>query len=45
LCDYVDLDGPLLIKNDPYHGVTYQGAQLVLPEGPGLGVVERKKNQ
>lgn len=45
LCEYVDLDGPLLIKNDPYQGVTYRGAQLILPEGSGLGVVKRKEVQ
>jgi L-alanine-DL-glutamate epimerase-like enolase superfamily enzyme len=45
LCDYVDLDSPLLIKNDPYQGVTYRGAQLMLPGGAGLGVVKRKENQ
>jgi L-alanine-DL-glutamate epimerase-like enolase superfamily enzyme len=38
LCDYVDLDGPLLIRNDPYRGVKYEGAKLTLPDGPGLGV-------
>jgi L-alanine-DL-glutamate epimerase-like enolase superfamily enzyme len=38
LCDYVDLDGPLLIKNDPYRGLRYQGARMILPEGPGIGV-------
>lgn len=38
LCDYVDLDGPLLIKRDPFTGLSYEGAQLGLPEGPGLGV-------
>jgi L-alanine-DL-glutamate epimerase-like enolase superfamily enzyme len=43
LCDYVDLDSPLLIKNDPYQGVTYHGAQLILPEGAGLGVIKRKE--
>ena len=42
LCDYVDLDSPLLIKNDPYQGVKYQGARLVLPDGPGLGVTKRR---
>jgi L-alanine-DL-glutamate epimerase-like enolase superfamily enzyme len=41
LADYADLDGPLLIKNDPYRGVKYDGAKLILPEGNGLGV-ERK---
>jgi L-Ala-D/L-Glu epimerase len=39
LCDYADLDGPLLIKNDPYSGLKYDGAKLTLPDGPGLGVV------
>ncbi len=38
LCDYADLDGPLLIANDPYHGVQYDGARLILPDAPGLGV-------
>jgi L-Ala-D/L-Glu epimerase len=39
LCDYADLDGPLLIKNDPYRGLQYDGAKFTLPDGPGLGVV------
>lgn len=38
LCDYADLDGPLLIKNDPYRGVTYEGAKMFLPDGVGIGV-------
>ena len=38
LCDYLDLDGPLLIANDPFQGVRYNGAQLTLPDGPGLGI-------
>jgi L-Ala-D/L-Glu epimerase len=41
LCDYVDLDGPLLIKNDPFRGLAYAGACISLPEGPGLGVEAR----
>jgi L-Ala-D/L-Glu epimerase len=41
LCDYADLDGPLLIKNDPYRGLTYEGAKMTLPDGPGLGVVRK----
>ena len=46
LCDYADLDGPLLIKNDPYYGLQYDGAKFSLPEAPGLGVrriSEKKK--
>jgi len=42
LCDYADLDGPLLIKNDPYSGLKYDGAKMTLPEGAGLGAVRNK---
>jgi L-alanine-DL-glutamate epimerase-like enolase superfamily enzyme len=38
LCDYADLDGPLLIRNDPYRGLKYDGAKITLPDGPGIGV-------
>jgi L-alanine-DL-glutamate epimerase-like enolase superfamily enzyme len=38
LCDYADLDGPLLIRNDPYRGLKYDGARIILPEEPGIGV-------
>ncbi len=41
LCDYLDLDGPLLVANDPFTGVQYDGATLTLPSGPGLGVMPR----
>jgi L-alanine-DL-glutamate epimerase-like enolase superfamily enzyme len=38
LVDYADLDGHLLIDNDPYVGVSLVNGKLNLPEGPGLGV-------
>jgi len=41
LCDYADLDGPLLIKNDLYRGLQYDGAKISLPDGAGLGVLKR----
>ena len=41
LCDYVDLDGPLMISNDPFLGVKYDGARLVVPDRPGLGVIPK----
>jgi len=41
LCDYADLDGPLLIRNDPFRGLNYDGAKMTLPNGPGLGVERR----
>lgn len=41
LVDYADLDGNLLIDNDPYTGVTVEKGKLVLPDRPGLGIEER----
>ena len=41
LADYADLDGNLLISNDPYAGATVRQGRLVLPEGPGTGVAPR----
>ena len=38
LVDYADLDGNLLISNDPFHGVRVVQGKLVLPKGPGLGL-------
>ena len=38
LVDYADLDGNLLIVNDPYTGVTLDKGKLILPERPGIGV-------
>lgn len=38
LVDYADLDGNLLIDNDPYEGVKVVNGKLELPDTPGLGV-------
>jgi L-alanine-DL-glutamate epimerase-like enolase superfamily enzyme len=38
LVDYADLDGNLLISNDPYSGVKVEQGKLILPERPGLGL-------
>ena len=38
LVDYADLDGNLLINNDPYEGVAVEDGKLILPEGNGLGI-------
>jgi len=40
LVDYADLDGNLLIGNDPFHGVTVVKGKLVLPNRPGLGLTK-----
>jgi len=39
LVDYADLDGNLLISNDPYTGVTLDNGKLILPNRPGIGVL------
>ena len=41
LADYADLDGNLLITNDPFIGVIVRQGKLILPERPGLGIVEK----
>lgn len=39
LVDHADVDGPLLLADDPYRGVSYDDGIMTLPQGPGLGVV------
>jgi len=41
LLDYADLDGNILITNDPYDGVRVENGRLVLTDRPGIGVVPR----
>ena len=43
LIDYADLDGNLLIKNDPYEGVRVVNGKLALPTRPGVGVIARPR--
>jgi L-alanine-DL-glutamate epimerase-like enolase superfamily enzyme len=38
LVDYADLDGHLLIDNDPFTGVKVDRGKLILPDEPGLGI-------
>ncbi len=38
LVDYADLDGNLLVANDPWRGVQVEKGKLLLPSGPGLGL-------
>ncbi|HET6350187.1 MAG TPA: dipeptide epimerase [Candidatus Krumholzibacteria bacterium] len=42
LCDYADLDGNLLLRDDPFTGVHVEMGRLVLPQAPGLGVERRR---
>ena len=41
LVDWADLDGILLIADDPFIGVRVEAGRLLLPEEPGLGVRPR----
>ncbi|MDQ3645742.1 MAG: dipeptide epimerase [Actinomycetota bacterium] len=41
LADHVDLDGPLLLADDPFPGVAYERGVMTLPSGPGLGLAAR----
>jgi L-alanine-DL-glutamate epimerase-like enolase superfamily enzyme len=38
LVDYADLDGALLLANDPYRGIGYEKGVLTAADTPGLGV-------
>src|SRR5579863_10486660 len=38
LVNYADLDGNLLIANDPFSGVLVEKGKLILPDRPGLGL-------
>ena len=41
--DFADLDGNLLIKNDPFTGVKVYNGKLIMPGFPGI--VQRKRNK
>jgi L-alanine-DL-glutamate epimerase-like enolase superfamily enzyme len=43
LADWVDLDGCLLLQNDPFQGLTFDHGQLTLPLVPGVGAALREK--
>ena len=41
LVDWADLDGALLIKNDPFDGAAIVDGGITLNDGPGIGVQKR----
>lgn len=43
MVDYADLDGPLLISNDPFKGITFENGNLILNDEPGIGVKPKIK--
>ena len=38
LFDYLDLDGAMLLADDPFSGLAYDEGRILLPDAPGLGV-------
>ncbi|MDB5121399.1 MAG: dipeptide epimerase [Sphingobacteriales bacterium] len=41
LCDWADLDGPFLTKNNPYGDPMFRSGKWVLTDDPGLGLVKK----
>lgn len=42
MAEWIDLDSPLLISNDPYDGIHYnRQARLLMPDRIGIGAVEK----
>ena len=41
LADWCDLDGNLLISNDPFDGLKISEGKVTLPERPGTGVIKK----
>lgn len=41
LADWIDLDGHLLLADDPFEGIGGHAGRLTLNDRPGLGIVER----
>lgn len=42
MVDWADLDGNLLISNDVYEGMTVVDGKIVLPDRPGIGIIQTK---
>ncbi len=43
LCDWADLDGALLIKNDCFCGIRFSDGKIILEDTPGIGAVPSEK--
>lgn len=37
----LDLDGPWLLRNDPWQGLAIEADRMIVPNGPGIGVQAR----
>jgi L-alanine-DL-glutamate epimerase-like enolase superfamily enzyme len=42
LVEYADLDGGLLLADDPFAGLGFDRGKLILSDAPGLGVTDRR---
>ncbi|KPL07892.1 hypothetical protein AMJ86_02510 [bacterium SM23_57] len=42
LVDTVDLDGHLLIRDDPFEGLGFREGRIVLPDRSGLGIIRKQ---
>jgi L-alanine-DL-glutamate epimerase-like enolase superfamily enzyme len=40
MVDWADLDGALLISNDPFDGAKVVDGRVVIPNRPGIGAVK-----
>jgi L-alanine-DL-glutamate epimerase-like enolase superfamily enzyme len=44
LADWLDLDAPLLITNDPFDGVQFdRNARISVPDRPGIGAIRKSE--
>lgn len=43
LANWVDLDGPFLMKNDPFLGMALQNGRIILEPRNGVGVISKAK--
>ena len=41
LADWIDLDGPLLISNDLFKGISYINGEIKLNDLPGIGLIKK----
>jgi len=41
LADWIDLDGPLLISNDLFDGISYINGEIKLGKLPGIGLIKK----
>jgi len=44
MADWADLDGNLLISNDPFEGTLVVDGKVTLTDAPGIGLTKIKKH-